>query len=280
MLSTSFLSVTCAGGYTYGYEWVYLTTVMFIDVPVAIAVTVLGAVLASFVGVLVERVHTGASWANDRSRCDACSHVLTWKDLLPVVSWIASLGRCTHCGSRVPVRHAVIEGLTAAVFLGAYQVFGLTLVLPVFLCSILLLLFIVLYDMRHTIVLMGPATFFVITSLVVRVLLVRDFYGVGLSLLLAGVCASLFLLFHIGSRGRAMGLGDAPVALGLSLLVGPSVILPGVLFSFWIGALYGIGVLVSTPRGHRMGIEVPFVPFLALGFLLAFFTGWNPLLLM
>jgi prepilin signal peptidase PulO-like enzyme (type II secretory pathway) len=69
------------------------------------------------------------------------------------------------------------------------------------------------------------------------------------------------------------------MALGLSLLVGPSVVLPGVLFSFWIGALYGIVVLVSTPRGHRMGIEVPFVPFLALGFLLAFFTGWNPLLL-
>jgi prepilin signal peptidase PulO-like enzyme (type II secretory pathway) len=26
-----------------------------------------------------------------------------------------------------------------------------------------------------------------------------------------------------------------------------------------------------------MGIEVPFVPFLALGYLLAFFTQWNPL---
>lgn len=74
-----------------------------------------------------------------------------------------------------------------------------------------------------------------------------------------------------------MGLGDAPSVLGLSLLVGPGSVLPGVLFSFWIGALYGIVVLMTTPKGHRMGIEVPFVPFLALGFLLAYFTGWNPL---
>lgn len=252
---------------------------MSVGILLSIGFAVFGAILASFVGVIVERVNTGASWANDRSRCDSCSHVLTWQDLLPVLSWMLTLGRCRHCGSRVPVRHALIEVATALVFFSAYQLFGLTPVLPAFLLSVLLLLFIVLYDMRHTIVRMVPMVLFVVSSLVVRILLMPDTHGTGLSLLFAGLCGFAFLLFHMGSRGRAMGLGDAPMALGLSLLVGPSVVLPGVLFSFWIGALYGIVVLVSTPRGHRMGIEVPFVPFLALGFLLAFFTGWNPLLL-
>jgi prepilin signal peptidase PulO-like enzyme (type II secretory pathway) len=74
-----------------------------------------------------------------------------------------------------------------------------------------------------------------------------------------------------------MGLGDAPVALALALLAGPGLALAGLLFSFWIGALVGIAILVSRPKGHRMGIEVPFVPFLAAGYLLAFFTRWNPL---
>jgi len=252
---------------------------MSLGIVIGISVSVLGAILASFVGVLVERINTGASWANDRSKCDSCSHVLTWRDLLPVLSWALSLGRCRHCGSNIPVRHALVEGITAATFFLSFHYFGVTLVLPLFLFSILLLLFVVLYDVRHTIVLMVPMALFVCMSLAVRVLLMPDTSGFGLALLLAGACGSAFLLFHIGSRGRAMGLGDAPMALGLSLLVGPSVVLPGVLFSFWIGALYGIIVLVSTPRGHRMGIEVPFVPFLALGFLLAFFTGWNPLLL-
>jgi prepilin signal peptidase PulO-like enzyme (type II secretory pathway) len=36
--------------------------------------------------------------------------------------------------------------------------------------------------------------------------------------------------------------------------------------------------LVGRPKGHRMGIEVPFVPFLAVGFLLAYFTQWTPFL--
>jgi prepilin signal peptidase PulO-like enzyme (type II secretory pathway) len=74
-----------------------------------------------------------------------------------------------------------------------------------------------------------------------------------------------------------MGLGDAPVALALSLVAGTNAF-SGLLFSFWIGAVIGIGILALYPRGHRMGIEVPFVPFLAAGYLLAFFTQWNPLL--
>jgi leader peptidase (prepilin peptidase) / N-methyltransferase len=95
----------------------------------------------------------------------------------------------------------------------------------------------------------------------------------------AGVIGSGFFLLHYFSKGRAMGLGDSPVALALALVTGGSLAIAGLLFSFWIGAVVGIGILVATPKGHRMGIEVPFVPFLAAGYLLAYFTQWNPLLL-
>jgi hypothetical protein len=42
-----------------------------------------------------------------------------------------------------------------------------------------------------------------------------------------------------------MGLGDTPVAVALSLLVGTQAF-SGLLFSFWIGALVGIVILVMT----------------------------------
>jgi prepilin signal peptidase PulO-like enzyme (type II secretory pathway) len=73
-----------------------------------------------------------------------------------------------------------------------------------------------------------------------------------------------------------MGLGDAPVAFSLALLVGSAYAFAGLIFSFWIGALFGIGLLLARRGGPTMGIEVPFVPFLAAGFLLAYFTQWNP----
>ncbi len=242
---------------------------------IALCFAAIGAILASFVGVIVERVNTGASWTTDRSRCDSCAIELTARDLIPVVSWLITRGVCRSCGSRIPVRLLVIEASMAAFFFAGYQMIGLTWALPFFFLSLLLLLFIVLYDIRHTIVLIVPSVAFIASALVYQLL--ANPAALGLTLLFAGLAASVFLLFHLGSRGRAMGLGDAPVVLGLSLLAGASATIPGVLFSFWIGAVYGLVVLARTPKGHRMGIEVPFVPFLALGFLLALYTGWNPL---
>lgn len=241
------------------------------------AIGILGAVFASFVGVLVDRAHTGQSWVSDRSRCDSCRTTLTVRDLIPVISWVMSQGRCRHCGSRVAARHALVEFSVFGVCFAATAMLGLTLTLLVFLVAVLVLLYIVLYDVRHTIVPTIPVLLLTGLSLVVAVLMAPSLPALGLTLMAAGAIASVFLLFYVASGGRAMGLGDAPVALALSLLVGYAAALPGLLFSFWIGALYGMLVLVSAPRGHRMGIEVPFVPFLALGFLLAFFTGWNPL---
>ena len=72
-----------------------------------------------------------------------------------------------------------------------------------------------------------------------------------------------------------MGLADAPFAFALALLAGEAA-LTGFVFSFWIGAIIGIIILVNAPRGHRIGIEVPFAPYLAAGFFLAYFTGWDP----
>ncbi len=242
-----------------------------------ISISVLGAMLASFVGVIAERVHTGSKWGNDRSRCDACSVTLRARDLIPVFSWLVALGRCRSCGSKIPVRHVVIEGLVALAFFSAFVIHGLSAQLVMLLAALLILLFVVLYDLRHTIVPMRPVVAFVVLALIYRAILAPDALSIGLALMVAGIAASIFLAFHLFSRGRAMGLGDTPVVLGLSILTGPAYVIAGVLFSFWIGALYGVVVLASTRPGHRMGIEVPFVPFLALGFLLAYFTGWNPL---
>jgi prepilin signal peptidase PulO-like enzyme (type II secretory pathway) len=96
----------------------------------------------------------------------------------------------------------------------------------------------------------------------------------------AAAIAAFFLVLHYASLGRAMGFSDAPFAAALALMAGSwQIALSGLVYAFWIGAAGGILVLVGRPRGSRMGIEVPFAPYLALGFLLAYFTQWNLLTL-
>lgn len=242
------------------------------------AFALLGAVLASFIGVLADRIHTGEPIVSGRSRCNSCGRQLSFLDLVPMLSWLLSLGRCRTCKARVPAIYALSETTLAVVFVLAYLKLETTVMLVVFLAAITVLTFIVLYDLRHMIVPPVASGLFVLLSAVFAVLSFGSGQLFGTVLLTAGSIALGFFLLFVLSKGRAMGLGDSPVALALCLLAGPFAF-SGLLLSFWSGALIGIGILVSHPKGHRMGIEVPFVPFLALGYLLAIFTQWNPLTL-
>jgi leader peptidase (prepilin peptidase)/N-methyltransferase len=154
--------------------------------------------------------------------------------------------------------------------------FGFSAPFALLLVSLALLAFITIYDLRHTIVPPLASLFFVLSSALFSFVSYAGTPAFLLGLAYAGGIALFFFLLYALSRGRAMGLGDTPVSFGLALLAGP-LALAGFLFSFWIGGVIGIGILVFRKGGPRMGIEVPFVPFMALGFLLALFTQWNPL---
>lgn len=237
----------------------------------------LGAIVSSFVSVVVERVYTGQSWVSGRSRCDSCTHVLDLRDMVPVASWLAAGGKCRACGSRVPLRHLVVEAVSGTIAATAYATLGLGMPLFILLAVLAVLLFIVLYDLQHTIV-PNTASFILVSLTALYAYAVApDYQTLGMWFLAAGVTGLFFFALFFFSRGRAMGLGDAPVALALALLAGNAA-LSGFLFSFWIGAVIGIAILVLRRGGPTMGIEVPFVPFLAAGYLLAFFTQWNPFL--
>ena len=236
---------------------------------------VLGAICGSFLGLVAERAYTGQSWKTGRSRCNSCREYLTGRDLVPVLSWVLSRGRCRHCGSKVLGRYALYELTTGVLFLAGYAVLGLSLTLLLFLLALLPLGFIVIYDLRHTLVPPKASVLFIMLALAFAFMTAGSLHALLITLLYAlGVALFIFLLFAL-SQGRAMGLGDTPVSFGLALLAGQAAI-AGLFFSFWVGGVIGILILVFRKGGPRMGIEVPFVPFLAAGFLLALFTQWNP----
>ncbi len=240
----------------------------------------LGAVLASFTGVIAERVYTGQSWLAGRSRCNSCRRTLSARDLVPIFSWIAHAGRCRTCKVRVPFRYALFELTLGSLFALSFVSYGFSLYLFVFLAVLVAVAFVVIYDLRHMIVPTGSFWLLLVLSAVAAVL--RSLQNPSelfvQTVLTAGFIGLAFYALYFFSKGRAIGLGDAPVAGALSLLAGKQA-LAGVLFSFWIGALIGIFILALRRGGPKMGIEVPFIPFLAIGFLLAIFlpASWNPL---
>jgi leader peptidase (prepilin peptidase) / N-methyltransferase len=239
---------------------------------------VLGALIASFVGVVAGRLNTGQSITRGRSRCDACNATVHPLALIPFVSYVGLRGRAGCCGARLSFLSPMSELVLGALFVYVYNLFGMGLSLFLFLLALALLLALVLYDLAHQI--LPPAllaTFLGVSAISSFLRAPTPDLWYHEVLVALGICG-LFLLIHLLSRGRAMGLADAPFVFALALLVGPAAI-PGLVFSFWIGAVIGIIILFQRPPGSRMMVEVPFAPFLAAGFILALITEWNPLLL-
>lgn len=247
---------------------------------------ILGLIMGSFLDVVVSRFHTGKS-INGRSRCMSCGHTLSWYELFPLVSFFILKGKCASCDARIPSRLLLMEVLTAGVFMLVYAsspsliflAFGLTLVS--------LLIVIAAYDMRHMVI---PNEFVIAVLLCAFGYVGYQAYSTWslvsvLPHMLAGLGATLFYLaLWIVSKGRWIGFGDVKLAFPLGLMLLPFGAFSFVVFSFWIGALLSIVLILIQKvleKGKRhvsflqipltMKSEVPFAPFMLIAFVLVFF---------
>jgi len=57
--------------------------------------------------------------SKDRSRCLSCGHELKWCDLIPVVSWVAGLGRCRYCKAFIGWTEILLELVMAGLFVAS-----------------------------------------------------------------------------------------------------------------------------------------------------------------
>lgn len=87
---------------------------------ISLLLFLLGASIASFAGLLAQRMQSmpeGASirqLVGGRSTCDGCGKPLTARELVPVLGWILVRGRCDKCGHRVSPAYPIIEFATGA----------------------------------------------------------------------------------------------------------------------------------------------------------------------
>ena len=83
---------------------------------------ILGPVAGSFLGVLVVRLPEGRPVVRSRSACPACGMRLGALDLVPLVSWVASRGRCRHCAAPIAPFYPLIEVAATGIALWGWTV--------------------------------------------------------------------------------------------------------------------------------------------------------------
>lgn len=68
-----------------------------------------GAMLGSFLNVVVHRMPRGASVVHGRSRCPRCGAAVRARDNVPVVGWLLLRGRCRDCAAPISARYPLVE---------------------------------------------------------------------------------------------------------------------------------------------------------------------------
>ncbi len=251
----------------------------------------LGASVGSFLNVAAWRIPRGESIVSPPSRCTTCGTSIKWYDNVPILSWILLRGRCRYCGNSFSVRYAVVELVTALMFLGLYLNFGPSITSLKYGIFLSLMICSILTDMDHWLILDEVSIGGTVAGLVLSLLP----GGGGLPAHLAAA-AGAFLLFlairtgaELALRGKpgytiapegfedqtdefqgGMGWGDVKLAGMMGAFLGPSLTAVALFFAFLAGGIVGV-FLLATGKNRR--VPVPFGPFMALGSMTAVFAG-------
>lgn len=228
-----------------------------------------GAVLGSFLNVVIWRLPRGESLVTPASRCPSCGEPVKPYDNIPILSWLILRGRCRSCGAQISPRYPLVELLTAV----------LMALVPVFLGTdedvwtgfalVLILVPLTFIDLDHRI-LPNKITY---PAVVVAIVLVAAFRTDDLpEHLIAGAGAFLFLFAAAWFYPKGMGVGDVKLAGVMGLFLGRDVA-PALLVAFLLGTLVGLVVMARKGIAQGRKTAIPFGPFLAAGALVGLYVG-------
>jgi len=207
------------------------------------------------------------------SHCPACKTPLRIRDNLPLLSYLATGGRCAHCGGAISMRYPIVEALTATLSVWVAWRFGFGLAGLAALAFTFVLIALTFIDADTTLL---PDSL-TLPLLWAGLLLNVDGAFVPLPQAVIGAAAgylvlwTIYWLFKLATGKEGMGYGDFKLLAALGAWFGWKMLLPILLLSSVVGAMIGIVLLVLARRGRD--IPIPFGPYLAAAGFIALVHG-------
>lgn len=243
-----------------------------------LAAGMVGAILASFSGVVADRMpriqgwnetpaEQGISLSHPPSHCDSCKRRLSALDLVPVAGWLINRGRCQHCGASVPWIYPVMEAASFVASAAIVAVLGPTWVaLAACICLWALLAISWLDWTSHEI----PDAFTV--PLGALGLLASPFEMDAWTRGLGAIVCALFVWLAFVMTGRAkrvdaMSYGDVALSAAAGAWLGACGAIP------FLGASALAYLAYAMPLRARGVVWVPMGPALAIAFMVVALLG-------
>jgi leader peptidase (prepilin peptidase)/N-methyltransferase len=238
----------------------------------ATLVGLMGLLIGSFMNVCIYRLPRGGSPVRPRSSCTTCGYTLTWYDNIPIASYLALRGRCRGCGAPISIMYPVIEAITGLMFLGAYLLYGPSLLLLarlLFGCAMIVLFVI---DLQHKIL----PNVITLPGIVIGLLL-SEVAGPGWQASLVGVVVGGGVLWAIAEiyyrvrKEEGLGMGDVKMLGMIGAFLGWKLVLVTLMLASFGGTVIGLGVMLGKKQSLKYAL--PFGTFLAAAAIVAAVGG-------
>lgn len=249
------------------YDLSYLDTTAL--VYLLVLCVILGLCMGSALNCLAWRIANKKSWTKGKSICPACRHELHTRDLIPLMSYIFSKGKCRYCGEKISPRYPLTELGLAVIFVAVFLRYGFTLYTLDIMVLASCLFTLSLIDLDTMTI---PDRFLIIPA--VCQLVYAYYYGGFASvwyalwhgLTLGGAVLLISLFMDKVLKKESMGGGDIKLLFVLGLFLD----LPECLLLLVFSCVLGLVIALLLRRSEK---AFPFGPALSAGMLLTLMVG-------
>jgi len=250
-------------------------------VLVNIILFVFGAVIGSFLNVLIHRLPREESIIFPSSHCPKCNTPIKWYNNIPIISYLLLRGKCRACHEPISFRYPIVECLSALSFVLIYSLFGfglpagkagiLDLGFYAYLFFTSLMLVAIFSDLENEII---PDEIIIIG---IPVGLLWQWFSGNIAASVIGCALGFSILFLISQLGKwifkkeALGYGDLKLAGLMGIWLGLDKLILALFIGYLFGAIWSLALLLLKIK--KMGDYIPFGPWLCLGALISLFFG-------
>ncbi len=224
----------------------------------------IGAIVGSFLNVVIHRYPREESIVFPPSKCPRCSTAIKPYDNIPIVSYAILRGRCRACRAPISIRYPLIELANGLFYLAIFYRTGVSVAfVPI---AAVVSMFIVLIYIDAEIQILPD----VIDLPGIAIGVAIGYFGLDQltsGLVLAHSLVAYKLLRHI----EGMGLGDVKMLAMIGAVMGAEALLPVLLIASVSGAVCAIPLALRHEKG--MQLAIPFGVFLGFGALVVLFFG-------
>lgn len=236
----------------------------------AIIAAVFGAIIGSFLNVVIWRVPRGESLVRPGSACPKCGKEILARDNVPILSWLILRGRCRACNAPIAYRYPLVEAGTAAAFA------AIVLLFPHdpwswpawwYLAAISIALALIDIDVKKLpSVIILPS--YAVGAALIAVGIAWGTSGLGDGIRAVIGMAGLWALYAILATVKPGGMGWGDVRLagvlgGYLGWLGTGSLVVGAFAAFLLGAVWSVGLMLL--RGATRKSRVPFGPWMIVG---------------